>query len=87
MTTDGPYPNSDESFERLHRSGWSIGDTAFRVAASLVWVVTGSNGENRIRAEGASRDEAWHRACQEARAVGMLPRGGLADPPSLRARF
>jgi hypothetical protein len=39
------------------------------------------------RGEGASRDEAWYRACQEARAVGMFPRGGWADPPRHPAWF
>ena len=24
------YPNSDESFARLHRSGWSVGEAGFR---------------------------------------------------------
>jgi hypothetical protein len=76
MTPDGPYPSSDDSFDQLNRSGWSIGDTAFHVAAALVWVVTGTNGENRIRAEGATRAEAWYRACCEAKAVGMFYRDG-----------
>ena len=34
------YPSVDESVDRLHRAGWSVGDygTATR------WVVSGSNG-------------------------------------------
>jgi hypothetical protein len=62
------YPSVDESLDRLHRAGWSVGDydTATR------WVVSGSNGENLICAEGASRAEAWWRACGQAAAVGML---------------
>jgi hypothetical protein len=40
MTTDGPYPSSDDSHGLLHRAAWSIGDTAFRDADGLVWVVT-----------------------------------------------
>jgi hypothetical protein len=36
------------------------------------WLVTGSNGENELAAEGASQAEAWWRACEQARAVGML---------------
>jgi hypothetical protein len=62
------YPAVDESLDRLHRAGWSVGDygTATR------WVVTGTNGENAIHAEGGGRAEAWWRACEQAAAVGML---------------
>jgi hypothetical protein len=35
------YPSVDESFDRLHRAGWCIGDTA----GARVWLVTGSNGD------------------------------------------
>ncbi len=62
------YPSVDESFARLHRAGWSIGETA----GAAVWVVTGTNGENRIHAEGGSQAEAWYRATLQAEAVGML---------------
>jgi hypothetical protein len=59
----------------LHRSGWTIGHAAFvGRAAERVWVVTGSNGENRIRAEGLSELEACQAALEQARAVGMLKR-------------
>ena len=37
-----------------------------------VWAVSGRNGENLIRAEGASEAEAWHRAVDQAQSVGML---------------
>jgi hypothetical protein len=36
------------------------------------WPVTVGNGENRIEAAEAAQAEAWHRACEQARAVGML---------------
>jgi hypothetical protein len=52
------YPYSEESYAHLHRSGWSVGE----VRAGAIWLVTGTNGENALRAEGASSDEAWHRA-------------------------
>jgi hypothetical protein len=59
----------------LHRSGWTIGDTAFvGRAAEKVWAVTGSNGENRIRAEGLTELEAWQGALEQAKVVGMLKR-------------
>jgi hypothetical protein len=63
--------DSRPSDEALHRAGWSIGDTACHGGAGWVtWLVWGSNGENLIRAEGATRDEAWGRAVEQARAWG-----------------
>jgi hypothetical protein len=62
------YPSVDESFDRLHRAGSSIGETG----GGGVWLVTGANGENQIRAEGRSQAEAWYRATLQAGAVGML---------------
>jgi hypothetical protein len=64
------YPTVDESYDRLHRAGWSVGD----VGTATTWIVTGTNGENAIRAEGQTRAEAYWRACQQAEAVGMLAR-------------
>ena len=65
---------SDASYLRLHRSGWSIGDVAGGTAAGLVWLVWGSHGENLIRAEGRTRDEAWRAAELQALGLGMLRR-------------
>jgi hypothetical protein len=62
------YPSVDESFARLHRAGWSIGETG----GAAVWVVYGNNGENVIHAEGRTQAEAWYRATLQAEAVGML---------------
>jgi len=42
------FPSPDESFARLHRAGWSVGETATAGA----WLVTGHNGENSIFATG-----------------------------------
>jgi hypothetical protein len=61
-------PSADESFDRLRRDDWSVGDTGWGSG----WFVTGTNGENAIRAAGRTREEAWWRACEQARAVGML---------------
>jgi hypothetical protein len=73
------FPGVDDSLARLRRSGWSVGDAAFGGGGSLVWQVDGQNGENQVRAEGASQVEAWHRACQQAEAVELpqpkRPRG------------
>jgi hypothetical protein len=67
--------DSDDALARLHRSGWSIGDAAFHDGAGgLSWLVWGSNGENLIRVEGATRAEAWGRAVTQARGLGMLGR-------------
>jgi hypothetical protein len=64
-----------EALGQLHRAGWSIGDAAVRDGAGgLLWIVTGSNGENLIRAEGPTRSEAWIRAVDQARGLGMLGR-------------
>ena len=49
------YPTVDESIDRLHRAGWSVGDMAFGPECALVWPVTGGNGENQVEARGASR--------------------------------
>jgi len=66
------YPTVDESFERLHRAGWSVGE----VAAATEWIVSGGNGENLLEVRGGTQAEAWWHACQQARAVGMLARAG-----------
>jgi hypothetical protein len=45
------------------------------------WLVTGTNGENVLKAWGATPDEAWYRACEQAAAVGMLARdAGTGEP-------
>ena len=68
MTT---FPGSDESFARLQAAGWSVGEVRL---ADGTWVVTGGNGENRIAVRAGSQAEAWHRASEQAAAVGMLGR-------------
>ena len=61
--------------DALHRSGWTVGDSAFvGRAAEKVWVVTGANGENRIRSEGLTELEAWQGALSQAQGLGMLKR-------------
>jgi hypothetical protein len=52
-------PRVADCFTRLRRSGWSVGETAFSTeGGGLVSIVTGTNGENAIRAEGATAREA-----------------------------
>jgi hypothetical protein len=62
------YPSVDESFGRLHRAGWSAGYARF----VKTWSVYGTNGENLIDAAAAMLEEAYWRACLQAREVGML---------------
>jgi hypothetical protein len=62
------YPTADECLDRLRRAGWSVGE----IGSAMRWVVSGNNGENQIRAEGRTQAEAWWRACEQARTVGML---------------
>jgi hypothetical protein len=68
METVNRSPTVDESFARLHRAGWSIGEKG----GTTGWMVTGDNGENVIFTRGASQAEAWHRAIEQAEAVGMI---------------
>jgi hypothetical protein len=68
------YPAVDESFARLHRAGWSVGEVRMLTVEGPRWSVTGHNGENAIDAHAPSQAEAWHRACEQAEGAGMLGR-------------
>ena len=71
----------DQTLALLHAAGGSIGDTAFVTEAGVqVWLVSGRNGENVIRAEGPTQAAAWRAACDQARAVGMLPGWRVSVP-------
>ena len=52
------YPSVDESYDRLRRAGWSFG----HVGTATTWLVSGSNGENLISAEGRTLAEAYWRS-------------------------
>ena len=58
---------SNVAYRQLHRSGWSIGDTAFARPPGVAWLVFGHNGENLIRAEGRTLGEVWDAAVGQAR--------------------
>jgi hypothetical protein len=76
MADDDP---TADCLAALHRAGWNIGDTALLTdSGGLVWVVSGSNGENLIRAEGATPAAACRAACDQARTLGMLGGDGSA---------
>jgi hypothetical protein len=68
------FPTSDDSFARLHAAGWSVGEVRLLLVGALLWQVDGTNGENAILARALTQAGAWHRACQQAEAVGMLRR-------------
>jgi hypothetical protein len=61
--------------------GQLIGDAAVVTEAGvLVWLVSGRNGENVIKAEGPTQVATWRAACDQARAVGMLPGWRVSQP-------
>jgi hypothetical protein len=62
------YDTVDESCARLHAAGWSVGD----VGTAGGWFVSGTNGQNGLKAGGRTQAEAWHRAGEQAATVGML---------------
>ena len=64
----------NECRARLHAAGWSLGE-----AAGRRWLVSGTNGENVLLAAGDTQAEAWHRACEQAAAVGMLGKRDQGD--------
>jgi hypothetical protein len=65
---------ADIALIRLRRAGWSVGDTAFSGPRGTTWVVSGSSGENFIRAMGATQSAAWAEAERQARELGMIDR-------------
>jgi hypothetical protein len=70
---DPAFQTAEESLHRLHRSGWSCGEAGFTYPdGRYVHQVDALKGGQRIRAEGATAAEAWHRAVQAAVAAGML---------------
>jgi hypothetical protein len=63
-----------EAAAALRKSRSSAGLMEFAIAVSgLVWVVSGHNGENVIRAEGSTSAAAWQAELDQARVVGSAP--------------
>ena len=52
------YSTPDESFDRLHAAGWSVGDVGVLAAGVVIWSVIGANGESTLRAKGIAQAEA-----------------------------
>jgi hypothetical protein len=73
MPHHAPHPPADDSLHHLHRSGWSTGEARFTGSSGpYAHQVDGSNGENKLRVEGARPAEAWHWAVEAAAGCGML---------------
>jgi hypothetical protein len=51
------YPTVDGSRDRLHRAGWSVGESATATRC----LVCGSNGENQIKPEAPAQADACRR--------------------------
>jgi hypothetical protein len=58
----------DAAARRLHAAGRNIGE----IAVDGRWLVTGTNGQNRIHAAAGSQAAAWERAVRQAEALGMI---------------
>jgi hypothetical protein len=79
MLDPDTFAPAEESLHRLHRSGWSCGEAGFTGSSGrTVWQVDALKGDQRIRVEGATAAEAWHRAVEAAAACGMF--GGWPRP-------
>ena len=65
---EAPKYDVDECRQRLLTFGWSVGETG----GASTWLVTGTNGEHTIHAEGRTQSEAWWRACVDAREMRLL---------------
>jgi hypothetical protein len=73
---DARWPGFHESWAVLREFGWSVREEEVTGPPQApVWRVTGSRGEGSvIDATGATQAEAWHRAVEQARSLGMLGR-------------
>ena len=50
---------TERCYDRLHQSGWSVGEVSVATETGSVCLVTGTNGEAVIQARGATSAEAW----------------------------
>jgi hypothetical protein len=63
---------TDRLFLLLHEAGWSIGDTAFVGKEGISWLVFGTHGDQRIRANAKTQEQAWIQACRQADELGLV---------------
>jgi hypothetical protein len=59
---------ADRAFLGLHAEGWSCGDAASAGPEGRLWVVYATREDRAIVAEGATRDDAWINAADQAHA-------------------
>jgi hypothetical protein len=52
----------------LKEAGWSVGDVRLAGPSGADWLVTGTRGGRSLRAEGATREDAWAEALRLAEA-------------------
>jgi hypothetical protein len=69
-------PTVDESFARLHRAGWSVGDARILTAAGAVWQVDATNGEHVIIARAARQAQDRKDRKGDASCAKKIGRGG-----------
>jgi hypothetical protein len=67
--------NQLDSTQQKVRRLWTANGVLLTAVGGPAWLVSGSNGENRIDARGATQSEAWSQAVAQARALGMLDGG------------
>jgi hypothetical protein len=59
---DPKHPSPEATIERLRRSGWSCKVAGFTTSDGRIFSrVEGSKGTNRIRVQGQTAREAWHK--------------------------
>lgn len=73
----GGFPLDWQAATQLLDAGWCVSEfvTVGR-NGSRCWVVSGSNGNHLIRADGATKEKAWLCAVEQARSLGMVDRSG-----------
>jgi hypothetical protein len=66
----------DRCEDALQRAGWAVDDARIiTTATEPAWLVSGSNGVNRINARAATQSEAWSQAVEQTQALGMQDGG------------
>ncbi len=58
--------SSDDAYERLHSTGWSVGEVCYTKNGGDVWLVYAHQGEQKIVAKAPTQTAAWRRACTMA---------------------
>jgi hypothetical protein len=64
-------PSPDACYVALKAAGWSVGEVYLLTGGGPLWCVDGRNGENLLLAHAATQAEAWHKAVEQARSLGM----------------